>query len=217
MTTLTEPAHAGEFILHEANGCRSREAITVASGQTLVAGAVVGKLVIDTTDITKAADAGNTGDGAMTLADPAFAAGVKPGVYRVTCIEPGTDVGTFEVVDPDGIGIGIATVGVAFEGVVKFTIADGATDFIAGDFFTITVGAGAGTYAEYDPTAGDGTQTAVGVLFDAVDASAAAAAGVLVARDAEVTAAELTWFSGATDNQIATGTAELARQGIIAR
>lgn len=217
MVTLTEPAHAGEFILHEANGCRSREAVTVASGQNLVAGAVLGKISIDTTSITVAADAGNTGNGTLTKADPAFAAGVKVGVYRVTCVEPGTDVGTFVVEDPDGIEIGIATVGVAFDDVLKFTIADGATDFVAGDVFTLTVGAGAGTYAEYDPTAADGSQTAVAVLFDAVDASSEALAGVIVARDAEVTAAELTWFTGASSGQITTGTAELALQGIIAR
>lgn len=42
MSSLTEGAHAGEFIVSEANGARSREAITVVDGQTLVAGEVVG-------------------------------------------------------------------------------------------------------------------------------------------------------------------------------
>lgn len=41
MTTLTEGMHAGEFILSEANGQRSREVATVASGQNLVAGQAV--------------------------------------------------------------------------------------------------------------------------------------------------------------------------------
>jgi hypothetical protein len=44
MTTLTEGRHAGEFILSEANGSRSRENVTVASGQDLAAGAVLGKI-----------------------------------------------------------------------------------------------------------------------------------------------------------------------------
>lgn len=41
---LTETGHAGGFLLSEANGARSREKITVVSGQNLKAGAVVGKI-----------------------------------------------------------------------------------------------------------------------------------------------------------------------------
>ena len=44
MTALTEGRHAGEFILSEANGQRSREAVTIDTGQNLQAGAVLGKL-----------------------------------------------------------------------------------------------------------------------------------------------------------------------------
>jgi len=42
MATLTEGTHAGEFIVSEANGTRSREGVTVLSAQTLVAGELVG-------------------------------------------------------------------------------------------------------------------------------------------------------------------------------
>ncbi len=50
MIVLTEGKHAGEFIVSEANGHRSREIATVLSGENLVAGQVVqrdgaGKLV----------------------------------------------------------------------------------------------------------------------------------------------------------------------------
>lgn len=50
MTTMNEARASAEFILSEANGQRSRESGTVASGQTLVAGQVVqdngsGKLI----------------------------------------------------------------------------------------------------------------------------------------------------------------------------
>jgi hypothetical protein len=41
MTVLTETRHAGEYIKSEANGDRSRETGTVASGQDLAAGEVV--------------------------------------------------------------------------------------------------------------------------------------------------------------------------------
>lgn len=40
--TLNEDTHAGEFMVSEANGDRSREEITVVDGQTLKAGHVVG-------------------------------------------------------------------------------------------------------------------------------------------------------------------------------
>lgn len=92
-----------------------------------------------TYDTAQAAVAGNTGTGTLTLANPAYGTGVKPGVYKVTAIEPGTSGGTFSVEDPDGVQVGIARVGVAFDGVVKFTIADGDPDFVAGDGFNITV------------------------------------------------------------------------------
>lgn len=78
------------------------------------------------------------GKGAITLADPAFSDDVKLGTYRITIIEPASDAGTFTVEDPDGIEVGTGTVAVAFDGPVKFTIAD-ATDFVAGDVATITV------------------------------------------------------------------------------
>ncbi|NOR64557.1 MAG: head decoration protein [Candidatus Scalindua sp.] len=41
---LTEGQHAGEFIVSEANGSRSRDKITVLMGEVLVAGAVLGKV-----------------------------------------------------------------------------------------------------------------------------------------------------------------------------
>ena len=41
---LTETGHAGGFILSEANGKRSRENVTIVSGQNLKAGAVLGKI-----------------------------------------------------------------------------------------------------------------------------------------------------------------------------
>lgn len=87
-----------------------------------------------------AADAGNTGDG--TIGAVTVAADSAVGVYKAICIEPATDAGTFEVFGPDGVSIGTATVAVEFSNILTFTIADGATDFVAGDTFDITVTAG---------------------------------------------------------------------------
>jgi len=44
MNTKTETTHAGDFIISEANGNRSRESGTLISGQNLAAGTVVGKI-----------------------------------------------------------------------------------------------------------------------------------------------------------------------------
>ncbi|MDN2578932.1 head decoration protein [Aquibium sp. ELW1220] len=45
MTVLTEPRHPGEFLMSEANGQRSRETITIASGAGVIApGSVLGKI-----------------------------------------------------------------------------------------------------------------------------------------------------------------------------
>lgn len=121
MTVFTEARHTAEFMVSEANGYRSREQITIASGQTLEAGAVLGQITAS------------------------------------------------------------------------------------------------GEYTEYNPANVDGSETAVAICYAPTDASAAAKQATIIARDAEVAAAALTWFAGATAPQIAAGTAELEAVGIIAR
>lgn len=120
MATLIESRHAGGFIISEANGHRSRETITVASGQVLQAGHVVGELT-------------------------------------------------------------------------------------------------AGGYAEYNPGNEDGSETPAGVLFAPVNATDGATAGVILARDCEVTGSDLTLFDGATEGEIEAAAAALAELGIIVR
>jgi hypothetical protein len=105
----------------------------LASG-TLTRGDIVGRVAAA---VTAAAAAGNTGNG--TIGTLSTGAGVKIGVYTAICIEPASNLGTFQVEDPDGVIVGRAIVGTAFTGAVNFTIADGATDFVAGDRFLITV------------------------------------------------------------------------------
>jgi predicted RecA/RadA family phage recombinase len=107
---------------------------------------------------TGAAVAGGTGNGTITAA-PTVGAAAKSGVYRLTCIAVATDGGKFQVEDPDGIVIGTAVVGVQFATHLTFTIADGSTDFVAGDAFTITVAAGSNKigYAHKAAATGDTT------------------------------------------------------------
>ena len=121
-TTLTEDQHRGEFVVSEANGYRSRESVTIASGETLKPGHVLGKVT------------------------------------------------------------------------------------------------SSGEYKEYNPGNADGSETAVAVCYDHVDASGSATDGPIIARDAEVNEAELVWFSGASDAQKTTGVDELSAQSdIVAR
>jgi hypothetical protein len=149
------------------------EAGTLLSGQNLVRGAVLGRILLAAIAVGTVTFAG-TGNGTCTKASPAYSAAAKAGSYSVVCLEKTTDSGTFAVMRPDGTQDGIATVGAAYDGQVKFTIADGSTDFAAGDTFTVpvTIAAGSGKYVLSLAAATDGSQVPAGVLVDDTDASA---------------------------------------------
>ncbi len=82
---------------------------------------------------------GNTGDGAMGAIT--VSAGAKIGIHRIVIVEPGANVGTFIHEDPDGILVSKkGVVATAYSaGGLAFTLADGATDFLAGDGFELLV------------------------------------------------------------------------------
>ena len=97
-----------------------------------------GCLLTQTLTATAAALGTNTGNGAM--GSITVSAGAMPGVYTLTIVEPGTNVGTFVVEDTLGNQVGDGVVASAFSaGGLAFTLADGSTDFVAGDSFAITV------------------------------------------------------------------------------
>ncbi|MBP2291039.1 head decoration protein [Azospirillum rugosum] len=216
---IIEGARPGEFLVSEANGYRSREQVMLASGGVYGPGTVLGQITHGTA--TAAPKAGNAGNG--TVGSITVGSGVQPGVYVVTFLEPATNAGAFQVEDPDGENIGTGAVGAAFSGGgLGFTIADGSNDFGAGDQFKITVAAGSLHYKPWNPANTDGSETAIAVLYREVDATAGAKRGLIIARDAEVNANYLAWFTGATANQIAMGVAQLAERrgangGIIVR
>ena len=120
MTTLTESSRTGSFLLSEANGNRSREEITVITGQDLPAGAVLGKITAS------------------------------------------------------------------------------------------------GKYTAVSQGAGDGSQTAVAVLWQATDATDADVKAAAIVRDAEVNREEMD-FGGESTTEIETAITELAAVGIIVR
>ena len=311
MTTKTEGQHAAEFIVSEAHGGLSREAITVLSGENLEAGEVVGR---KTLGVGKAAipTVVGTGNGVMS----ALFAGpeVELGSYVLTCTAAATDAGTFSVTTPSGDLLPAATVAVAYRSRhINFIIADGSTDFIVGDAFTIVVATGAaavvgtgngvlsglslgpdaktgqyriecitaitnggefkvvspdgeelavgfvvagaggvlvlgdqrqlnltltegstdyvlgdfyevfvfneliGKVVEWDPTTFDGRNVVAGVLYDAVDASAADKTGVIVARNAEVRKADLRFATAITAGQKESAYLDLEARGIASR
>lgn len=74
-----------------------------------------------------------------------------------------------------------------------------------------------GKYTEHTPGASDGSETAAAILYDAVDASAADADGVIVSRLAEVNGDLLAWKSGISDPNKAAGIVALAAKNLIVR
>lgn len=179
---------------------------SLASG-TLNAGAVLG-VVMDTP--VAAAVAGNTGNG--TIGTLSMLAGVKEGVYKIMCIEPASNGGVFEVSDPDGYTIGRAVVASAFANQIGFTIADGATDFVAGDSFTFTVTPLAGPVVKLSVAAAtDGSGTPRLVLMHAADA-ALAAVECLAYERADVIESALSFGAGHTADTVR---AALRARGIV--
>jgi hypothetical protein len=167
---------------------------------------------------TASALVGNVGNGVLTLANPAISATVSAGDYQAICIEPAANAGTFEVFDHNGISVGTATVGVAFNGPVRFTIADGATDFAAGDAFLIKVPLGS-KVKEWDPTATDGSAEVVGVSLAKGYAPSGVDAGVLgiVRGPAILDLDGIAWPDGVTTDQKSAVVEALLDKQIIVR
>jgi head decoration protein D len=76
-----------------------------------------------------------------------------------------------------------------------------------------------GKYVASPDTGGDGSQTAVAILWDAVDATDADVIATVIARDAEVRGEDLSYDSsvGTDPTKIATKSTQLALQNIIVR
>lgn len=101
MTTLTEgPRNAG-YLISEANGTRSREVVTLASGHVYLPGAVLGK-VTATEKYVSIAPAANDGSEKAVAVLYAFvdaADGDKPGVITAR----DSEVQATELIFPAGI------------------------------------------------------------------------------------------------------------------
>lgn len=138
MTTYTETLHAGGFITGELPDLLSRKAGSLASGQNLLAGAVLGK-------ITKAIAAApiptivGTGTGLMSALT--FGPDVQTGSYVIT-LTATSATAAFSVTAPDGTVLPTGNVATAYTSShLSFLIANGGT-MTTGDVFTVVVTAG---------------------------------------------------------------------------
>lgn len=196
---------AGTKITAFLTGTGGTGTYTVSASQT------VSSTTITAAGAVATAFSGNTGNG--TMGAVTLSAGAKPGTYKLAIVEPGTNVGTYIVEDPDGKLIGRGVVAAAFSaGGLAFTLADGSTDFVAGDGFDIVVGAGSGHYVAYDNTAADGTQEAAAILCYPAAISTVVANNVAISRLAEVKSDFLNWGSNDAAG-IAAGKVDLAAAG----
>lgn len=112
---------------------------TVADKFVLLEGVVgEGTVLGETLTCSAVAASGNVGTG--TITGLSVGAGVRPGAYRLLCIEPAPNGGVFSLEDPVGVTFGRVVVGVPYVGPLRLTLNDGASDFAAGDLFVLTVG-----------------------------------------------------------------------------
>lgn len=137
--------------------------ILLGAGQ-LKRGTVLGQQSAN--PIQASAASGNTGNG--TLGGISVGSGVEIGSYALVA-ESAT---TFSVTNPEGVVLTDATAGTAYTSAeISFTITAGATAFVVGDRFTISVFDAVGTYVQCVRTATDGSQVPSAVLVDDADAT----------------------------------------------
>jgi hypothetical protein len=185
----------------------SSRKLTLITGENRTRGALLGRVAGAIS--APVAGAGNTGDGTFA-ATPTAAAGIMEGTYRLVCIEPAANVGQFVLEAPDGRIVGRVTVASAFAGGhLAFTLQDGATDFVAGDFFTIAVAVGT-KYKLSVAAATDGSHIPRGILAEDRDATAADKE-CLVYERGDFNQDALTYGAGHTADSVRQG---LREQGI---
>jgi hypothetical protein len=215
-TPLNEYWHAGGFLVSEARGHRSRDAGTIGGATQVYPDTVLG---LQTGGVAAAWPGNaeqvnnNVGNGTIAMAATPIVAGAQLGVYTAVAATPTT----FNVIDPYGNSLGVATVGTAFSNQIACTITAGGTTFEAADEFSIEVEAINGIWVPLNPSASDGSQNAAGIAFGFTDASNNDKAGLVVTRACEVNASELIWPAGITETQLAGATEQLAALGIISR
>jgi Bacteriophage lambda head decoration protein D len=219
MTVLTEGRYGGEAILSEAPGALSRSNVRVGASQTILANGLLAR-VANTAGVSIAQSFAGTGNGVLTLASPAYNSKVKDGAYKLTCVTVAANGGVFRVEDPMGNSLGNATVGAAFAKEIRFTIADGATDFALGDEFTLAVSFDEedAQYVAYNPSGSDGSEVPAALSIYAVTTGVGVSqlASAMV-RSCELNGSNIAWPSGITTAQKNDAIQALEARGVIVR
>lgn len=146
--------------------CKKMVTLNGAVSAGLPIGAVLGSFIAS--PVGTAGAVVGTGNGAMGTITLTSNKDLVLGTYLVKIVQAATNAGEFALIDPNGKIIGTGTVAVAFsQAGFAFTLADGSTDFVAGDYFPIVV-TGTVKYKLVEATATDGTEVAkVVVVGDA--------------------------------------------------
>lgn len=200
-------------LLAETDGITTRKVVILA-GQSLVAGAVIG-VILAAASATVTAGTPVSGSGG-TVGNGAVGAwtsdaGAPEGTYRIVISNPATDAGKYEVFKPDGTLDGVGTVGVAYNGTINGTLADGSADWVEDDYIPVTVSYASGLKHKLSLAAAtDGSQTPNYVLAQDVDASGGDTEAIAY-ETATVVATALTLGAGHTVASIREG---LRRRGI---
>jgi len=143
-----------------------RDVVTVYEGSevTYQIGTVLGKTLVSGSAVATAGT--NTGNGTMGTITVSGTAEI--GTYSLRITKAASNAGDFVVVNPSGVVVGNGTVAVAYSGGgLAFTLADGATDFVVGDTFSIAV-TGTVKYKRVEATATDGSQKAAAIYVGGV-------------------------------------------------
>jgi len=188
MSILSMNKRTSDWLKREAEGHYSREEVTILAGSGATRPLTSGMLLeISEATAVGAVTSGNTGGFTITSA-PSVSAGGKVGTYNLRCVKVVSGAGDFEVRDPAGNMIGIATSGVEFaQGGLTFTITDGSPDAAVGDTATIVVSSPKLVQMVL-------TGECYGILLaDVTAANGTDATAVAIVRDAEVNDSQVTW------------------------
>jgi len=221
MTTLTEPTRLGDVLKYEPENRHGREVVTIKSGADLAIGAVLGKISVGA--LTAVGAAGVPAPAAATITASPTAVGAKVGVHRFVCVIGGSATASkWEHEDPDGETAGVATGNTEYVGGgLTLTITDSGTDPVAGEAFTVTVtaAAGSGKYKALTPAAVDGSQNADAILLMPALAASADVADVIVLKRGPAGLAEdhVVWPAGISAGDKAAAIAALETKSIIIR
>lgn len=209
---------ATDVVKTEGPNRSSRDEGVLASGSGVVeCGTVIGRIGVGAA-VAAAKAGGNTGNGTLTLdVTTPVRNGAKVGVYRVRLKTVAANGGVWAVTDPEGYDLGEVAVGATVDNDLKFATADGATDFVVGDGFDITVAIGSGKWKPLDFSAWDGSANDLAILLERANATSTDVRIVNLRRNAEVVGAALVWPAGATTQQKNAALAALEQRGVVAR